>query len=313
VGQTPYDQASRYSAKLDPVGFLRWLVQDPTPTWVFRGWLDTRTLPFPGDPDRTCDTVASLFDVASQSTWWALAVEFQGRPSGTMFGRMLEYLARLWLELRPPLLPDGHFQVVAAVVNLTGTGQTSHDMIFARTRLRTCLQVAERNLAEEDAAATLAGIAQGRIARSLLPWIPLMRGGKEPNIIEEWKCLAQQEPEARRRADYGGLALVFAELADCRPQWKEALEGWNVEQSQQVLEWQAIAEQRGREAGRVEGKAAGKAEDIVRLLERRLSQKAPPDLAAAVAKITDLARLDHLFDIALAAATFDDFRRLGQL
>jgi hypothetical protein len=58
-------------------------------------------------------------------------------------------------------------------------------------------------------------------------------------VIEQWQRLARSEPDARRRANYAGLALVFAELTDCRPVWKQALEGWNVEQSLQVLEWQA--------------------------------------------------------------------------
>jgi hypothetical protein len=89
--------------------------------------------------------------------------------------------------------------------------------------------VAEQNLAEEDAAATLAGIAAGSVGRCLLPWIPPMRGRAEAGIIEQWKQLALSEPDARRRADYCGLALVFAELTDCRPQWKRALERWNVE------------------------------------------------------------------------------------
>src|SRR5437879_6576395 len=105
-------------------------------------------------------------------------------------------------------------------------------MVLPHTRMRTCLEVIERNLAQESAKATLAEIADGRTARCLLPWIPLMQGGAEAAIIEQWKHLAEQEPDARRRADYGGLALVFAELTDCRPPWKQALEGWNVEQSQ---------------------------------------------------------------------------------
>ena len=49
----PFDQASRYTAKLDPPAFLRWLVPGLADTVVFRGWLDTRTLPFPGEPGQT--------------------------------------------------------------------------------------------------------------------------------------------------------------------------------------------------------------------------------------------------------------------
>src|SRR5262245_53436294 len=55
-----YDQAARYAVKLDPAGFCRWLLPGLDPAVEFRGWLDTRTLPFPGEQDRTCDTVAAL-------------------------------------------------------------------------------------------------------------------------------------------------------------------------------------------------------------------------------------------------------------
>src|SRR3954447_13544597 len=55
-----FDQAARYSVQFDPLGFLRWVMPGRAPPWRFRGWLDTRSLPFPGTPDRTCDTVADL-------------------------------------------------------------------------------------------------------------------------------------------------------------------------------------------------------------------------------------------------------------
>jgi hypothetical protein len=55
-----YDQVSRYAAKLDPPSLLRWLLGEPAASVAFRGWLDTRTIPFPGEADRVCDTVAGL-------------------------------------------------------------------------------------------------------------------------------------------------------------------------------------------------------------------------------------------------------------
>ena len=85
-------------------------------------------------------------------------------PIPNCLAGLLEYLARLWRELRPPGLPAGRYQIVAAVVNLTGIGQTSLDMVLGATAMRTCLQVVERNLAEEDAASTLEEIAAGRWA-----------------------------------------------------------------------------------------------------------------------------------------------------
>ena len=60
VSVNVFDQAARFSVQSDPLGFLRWLIPGLDQALRFHGWLDTRTLPFPGDPDRTCDTVAEL-------------------------------------------------------------------------------------------------------------------------------------------------------------------------------------------------------------------------------------------------------------
>src|SRR5579871_842862 len=194
-----YDQASRYGTKLDAIGFLRWLLADAA--LPFLGWLDTRTLPFPGDPERTCDTVAHIPEEA-ESEPFALVLEFCTEPDGTMFGRLLVYLGQLWLELRPNGTPGRRYEVGAAVVNLTGRGRSSRDMRLRQTTVRTHLGVHERNLADASAADTLDGIADGSIARVLLAWVPLMQGGDDLAIIQRWKELAAAEPDAQRRGDY---------------------------------------------------------------------------------------------------------------
>src|SRR5262249_48206008 len=102
----------------------------------------------------------------------------------------LEYLARLWLELRPPGLPNIRVQVAAAVVNLTGAGSTSLDMALPGTKARTCVGVVERNLRDEGATETLVRMAEARVARCILPFIPLMRGGAGADIIEQRKAIA---------------------------------------------------------------------------------------------------------------------------
>jgi hypothetical protein len=71
-----------------------------------------------------------------------------------------------------------------------------------------------------------------------------MRGGGEAAIIAQWVQLAGAETNSRLRGDYGALALVFAELTRARDQWRKALEGWNVTESQQVLERMAQGEMR---------------------------------------------------------------------
>ena len=145
-----FDQASRYGAKLNAGAFTTWLLGGLPPGLAFRGWLDTRTIPFPGDPDRICDTVAALFQAGAAPSWWAMPIEFQAQPDGEMFGRELEYLGRLWRELRPPEKSAGRYLVGAVVINLTGRGHTSRDMVMVGTNLRTCLQVIERNLQRES-------------------------------------------------------------------------------------------------------------------------------------------------------------------
>jgi hypothetical protein len=273
-----FDQASRYIAKLDPLGFLRWLLARLSLAISFHGWLDTRSLPFPGEKDRVCDTVACLLEPGPPAVWWALPVEFQLKPDGTMFGRFLEYLGRLWREQRPPG-GRGRFHVGGALVNLTGKKRTaSKDMRLGETGVRTGLWVEERNLATEDAAATLAGIAAGTIPRCILPFIPLMHGGGEDGNIKEWVRLASRERNRRLRGDYGGLVLVFAELAGRLDQWEKALEGWDVIESKKVLEWQK------------ESAARAHRNDLLGLLEERFG-RLPRALVQRINQTDDVERL----------------------
>jgi hypothetical protein len=303
-----YDQASRYAAKLDAVGFLAWLVRAEPAMLRFRGWLDTRTLPFPGDPERSCDTVAWLSD-PDPAVEWAIPVEFCIEPDGTLFGRLLVYLGQLWLEVRPTDAGGERFAVGAVVVNLTGRGQTSRTMRLLQTEIGTSLTVAERNLADEDAAATLAAIAAGTLSRCVLPWVPLMQRGGEDGIIQQWKALAGQEPDNRRRSDYGGLALVFADATKRLAVWKEALKEWNMRESQQVLEWINM----GRAEGRAEGQAEGEANALLRLLAKRFPPGAPVDLAAKIRATTALEHLRNWFDLAWSADSLDAFRQAASL
>jgi hypothetical protein len=300
--QNFYDQASRYTAKLDPAGFLAWLFN--TVALVFHHWLDTRRLPFPGETDRICDTVARLEDSGVPGEVWAVPIEFALSPEPDLFGRLLAYLANLWLEERPSTERGARYQVGAVVVNLTGRGRTGRDMVLGTTGLRTCLAVVERNLCDEDAAAILAGIAAGEIAACLLPFVPLMQGGGTPGIITEWLRLASLETDDRRKGDYGGLALVFAEAAGVQLAWRQVLTGWNMIQSQQVLEWMAEGENRGE--------IKGKRESLVRLLELKF-QSLPADLLTALQSTDDLQQLSQWFDLAVTATSLTDFRQTAGL
>src|SRR5205823_2252681 len=139
-----------------------------------------------------------------------------------------------------------------------------------------------------EAGATLAGIAAGTVPGVVLPFIPLMHGGDDSAIIQHWIALASAEPDARRRGDYGGLALVFAEAAGSRDVWKQALKGWNMVQSQQVLEWQA------------EARAEGRAEAILRILRLRFGS-VPAEVETSIRGTLDVARLDQWVDVAVTS------------
>jgi hypothetical protein len=292
-----FDQASRYAAKVDGAGFLTWVLGLDAGL-VFQDWIDVRSVPFPGEGERTGDLVASLLE-GGIGPWWAVAIEFQSEPDPEMFGRLLEYLGRLWRGKRPPGAPGDRYQVGAVVVNLTGRGRSGRDMRAGP--LRTCLDIVESNLAEEDAAIVLDGITAGHVLRCVLPWLALMRRGEEPSTMKRWKELAEAEPDARRRLSYGACAKVFAEAVGRHEAWELLLEDWSMKESMVVQEW--ILE------GKAEGKVEGKMEALLQLLEVRFAPGAPPELAARIRSTTDLGRLSSWIRAAATAPSLDDFRK----
>jgi hypothetical protein len=292
-----YDQAARFAVKLNPDGFVRWLLSGADPGWRFDGWLETQTIPFPGEPDRRCDTGARLAHADGLAPPWALVLEAQTRPESAFPDRLLEYVARLGRELRHGPHGRDRYLLGAAVVQLTGPAQAiAVDMALSGAGVELRWRVRVRALEEEDAAAVLAEIAAGRAPRCLLPWVPLMRGGGEAGVIDEWKRLAEQETDERRRKEYAGLALVFAELTGNRAAWRQALEKWNMQESQIVKEWKTEAVRRAKQ------------EDILRILALRFKAETPADLAERVREQEDTAALTRWLDAAVTAATLDEFR-----
>jgi hypothetical protein len=161
-----------------------------------------------------------------------------------------------------------------------------------------------RTLRDQDASATLAGIAAGQISPAMLAWVPLMAGADQSAVVEEWRRVALREPDERRRGNNGGLARVLAELAGRQDVWAVGLEGWNVEVSQVVLEWQRQARAEGEARGRVQG-----VRDItLRLLQKHLKSAALIDVVATVEGQSDPAVLERWLDAALTAQTWAEVR-----
>lgn len=299
----PFDRASRYLLRHNlPV--LAWLLALSPEEFDFAQWLDTRRIPWPGSPERTCDTVAHLRDLGSGGVPWAVVVEIATIPDPDITARLLVYMGQIMLDLRPTNLPGDRFCVGAVVVNLTGKADSSRDMHWQRAGLRTLIQIPERNLAGLSARTFLDEVAAGKAPRAALAWLPVMQGDNEDGMITRWLELADKETDPGKRADLGSLVLVFAEVAGCRDAWKEALKEWNMSESQVVKEWM-------RE-GEVKGEIKGRVETIRTFLETKLGSM-PADLATALRAITDVNRLNALVPLAVRAASFDQFRQDANL
>jgi hypothetical protein len=299
-----YDQASRYALKeLYPPGVWPWLLTEKIRSnWEWRGWLDTRTVPFPGEPERICDTVALFERTTSPAPPVALVAESQSRPEGEVLERVLEYLLRLRREKPFQRHPLVRYQTVGMVLNLTGPAQLDTLEITPEDfeedfALR--FKIEMRSLREEDGPALLQAIASGQHHRCLLVWIPLMQGGDQPELIAQWRQLAESEPDSRLRADYGGLARIFAELADRSPLWNQGLEGYNVETSQVVQEWMQQGEAKGRQMLQAK---------LLQVLRARFAVEPPQEIVQAVAAQHDLDVLGRWFDLVLTADSVEQVR-----
>jgi hypothetical protein len=197
-----------------------------------------------------------------------------------------------------PIKPSVMYDVIGVLVNLTGsTASDEWSMCPADAGgLGMRLKVGLRNLAQHSAAQTLAGVAAGSLPQALLAWVSLMAGADTAEVVREWRRLVEALMDEHQRAEYAGVALMFAELAGCLAVWKTGLEGWNVKTSQLVEEWKAEGDLRT---------SRGK---LLRALQVRFGPDLPVDLQQAVAGQHDLATLDRWFDLALTAASLDHFR-----
>ena len=101
AGPNDYDRVLRALAKGDPTQFFGWALGLSPAEFRFVRWIDTRTIPFPGAPDRTGDAVGYLAELTAGGRPWAVPLEFQIEPDPEMFGRLLEYLGRLWRTEKP--------------------------------------------------------------------------------------------------------------------------------------------------------------------------------------------------------------------
>src|SRR5438874_2520659 len=113
-----YDQAARFAARAAPETVPGRLLTGKGVSVRWREWLDTRTFPFPGGPDRTADLVAALDDPATADRPWLMVVEFQAQLDPDKLDATLEEVALLRSRARHGEERNGKYRVVAALVYL---------------------------------------------------------------------------------------------------------------------------------------------------------------------------------------------------
>jgi hypothetical protein len=298
-----FDQAARYTMKLDPQALFAWLLAASGARLVFARRLDTQTIPFPGDPDRRCDTVAELVSLDGSEPPWALVCESQTEPDSDLPDRLLEYMARVRRDLRHGPHGRDRYQVGAAVLSLTGTTPTDtiEMNLPAGVGVEFHWRFATAHFGEKDAPEILRRIGDGQESLCLLPWVPLMRGGDRPETIVQWKEHANRETVTRRKADYGGLARIFADLTNGAQLWRKSLEDWAMKESSAVKEW--IAQ------GLAEGRTTALRNVLLRQMKKRFPQGVPSEMVDAAQNQTDDATLDRWIDAVIDARSAEECRR----
>jgi hypothetical protein len=293
-----FDQTARRVAKRDGAGFFRWALPDLDPALTFVGWNDTRTAPEAGKKELTLDAVGEFANAVRPEEPWLFVVEFKAEPRADDLEQLAEYMMRCRHDRRPEADPRLKYLVGGVLIDLTGrrTMDTLNMTVPGMPSIGLSFRAAHRPISGEDAAATLAGIAGGRIARCVLPWVPLMRQADEAAVIAEWKRLVDATLPPAERDEYAVDARVFASLARRLANWDPMLKGYKMETSEVVEEWRAEGEMRRLRA------------DLLRALERRCKAAVPADVAQAVQAMGDLATLSRWFDAAIDAGTYDDFR-----
>jgi hypothetical protein len=171
-----FDQACRRLVKVreSSQAVALWLIGSRAADVKFVEWLDARRVTWPGGPERTSDSVAWVQDLAAGGAPFLVVIEFQIDPDAKMTARLLEYMGRLLGEYKPTEHPGDRFGVLSVVVNLRGKGNSSRQMQLkaSRSGLFTSLGVAEWNLRDEDAVATVEAVARGEVPRVALLWVP---------------------------------------------------------------------------------------------------------------------------------------------
>lgn len=293
-----FDQAARFAAQADPEAVVRRVLVPTGVSPSFREWLDTRTIPLPGGPDRTADLVAALDAPTGQPV--LLVFEFQSRHDPDKLDVTLEEAGILRGHARHGDDRRGKYKVLTALVYLMGRCPDDVLDMTLPGGFGTRHAPLVWNVGEDAAATTLEAVAGGQLSWGMLFWVPLMIAGKDAAVIARWKeVVAQVVPDRRTRGNLAGIALVFAELMGRRVEWNRGLEGFEMTESQVVNDW--ISQ------GEAKGKLANQRQNLIDLLEGRFPGAVPNDVVQVIQRQESLDVLHDWFKAAVRAFSFDQF------
>ncbi len=293
-----FDQAARFAAQADPHAVvMRVLV--PTGTALpFREWLDTRTIPLPGGPDRTADLVAAVDDPTGQPV--LIVFEFQSRHDPDKLDVTLEEAGILRGHARHGADRKGKYKVLTALVYLTGRCPDDVLDMTLSGGFGTRHAPLVWNVSDDNATATLDAVAGGSLSWGMLFWVPLMGDGRDGGVIARWKdVVAQVVADRRVRGNLAGITRVFAELVGRRIEWNRGLEGFDMTESQVVNEW--ISQ------GEAKGMLIKQRQNLLEALSLRFPGSTPDDVVRLINEQESLTLLDDWFRAALRAYTFEQF------
>ncbi len=295
-----FDQAARTVAELEAGPLLAWLAARAGLVVQFREWFSERTPPRAGSAERIADQVALLDDPARPEQPWLFVLEFMTAPDAGKLDVTLEEAATLRSRARWGLDRRRRFNVLTALIHLTGRApETDRDM-RTPAGFGTFHRPLIWDIETEDASAILDAVTSATQPVALLYWLPLMTRGGEEIIITRWReAIAALVPDRQCRADVVYLALTFAELARNYLAWERGLEGLDVGDS--------IIATRMRDQGRMEGSLVNKRQYLVELVNIKFPGAMSAEVRLVIEQQESGSVLDDWFRAAARSATYDDF------
>ncbi len=232
-----FDKTSRYLMSLMAREFIAWCFACSPDLLVVHRLINTRSLA-PDQPERIFDLVAEVTWVDTDGEYWAIDSESQTSPDFPMKYRMSHYLLDIQETIRPSTDRMTDYEVGGIIVNLTGKGKSYRPSVkeIGNRKMLFGVQPIQINLCECDAAETLQKVTAGVWPITLLGWIPLMAGGNESGIIEQWVAAVSPHTNQKMRSDLAYMVKLFSNLTNTKPLWDKALKGWHHMKSELVEE-----------------------------------------------------------------------------